>query len=124
MGFTTATLLASNPPKEIFAPVERAFVPFGFDDNDNVEILLQGNFTDTCFRVGPTGYTVDKDKRHIMVWAKAYDYSQQEETYCLDVLTPFLLKIGVGILQRDTDKYDRFHTYPIVNEGKRRNLAS
>ena len=29
------------------------------------------------------------------------------------------LKIGVGILQRDTDKYDRFHTYPIVNEGKR-----
>jgi hypothetical protein len=29
------------------------------------------------------------------------------------------LKIGVGILQRDTDKYDRFHTYPILTEGKR-----
>jgi hypothetical protein len=29
------------------------------------------------------------------------------------------LKIGVGILKRDTDKYDRFHTYPIANEGKR-----
>jgi hypothetical protein len=29
------------------------------------------------------------------------------------------LKIGVGILGRDTDKYDRFHTYPILNEGTR-----
>ena len=29
------------------------------------------------------------------------------------------LKIGVGILKRDQDKYDRFHTYPILNEGKR-----
>jgi hypothetical protein len=29
------------------------------------------------------------------------------------------LKIGVGILKRDTDKYDRFHTYPILTEGKR-----
>lgn len=29
------------------------------------------------------------------------------------------LKIGVGILKRDTDKYDQFHTYPILTEGKR-----
>jgi hypothetical protein len=29
------------------------------------------------------------------------------------------LKIGVGILKRDTQKYDRFHTYPILNAGKR-----
>src|SRR5579864_1838005 len=29
------------------------------------------------------------------------------------------LKIGVGILMRDNDSYDRFHTYPILTEGKR-----
>ena len=29
------------------------------------------------------------------------------------------LKIGVGILQRDNDTYDRFHTYPILTQGKR-----
>jgi hypothetical protein len=29
------------------------------------------------------------------------------------------LKIGVGILKRDNDKYDRFHTYRILTEGKR-----
>lgn len=30
------------------------------------------------------------------------------------------LKIGVGILKRDTDKYDFVHTYPVVSEGARR----
>src|SRR5882724_7338709 len=29
------------------------------------------------------------------------------------------LKIGVGILKRDTDTYDFVHIYPVVNEGKR-----
>jgi hypothetical protein len=34
------------------------------------------------------------------------------------------LKIGVGILQRDNDSYDRFHTYPILNAGKRTTSAT
>ncbi|HEY1877879.1 MAG TPA: hypothetical protein VGG66_10435 [Rhizomicrobium sp.] len=29
------------------------------------------------------------------------------------------LKVGVGILKRDTDAYDFVHTYPVVNEGRR-----
>jgi hypothetical protein len=31
------------------------------------------------------------------------------------------LKIGVGILKRDTDKEDHVHTYPVVNSGTVRN---
>lgn len=34
------------------------------------------------------------------------------------------LKIGVGILKRDTQKYDRFHTYPVLNAGKRTTSAT
>src|SRR3954462_12657335 len=34
------------------------------------------------------------------------------------------LKIGVGILKRDNDTYDRFHTYPIINGGKRTTTAT
>lgn len=34
------------------------------------------------------------------------------------------LKIGVGILKRDNDKYNRFHTYPILDEGKRTTTAT
>ena len=34
------------------------------------------------------------------------------------------LKPGIGILKRDTDKYDFVHTYPVVNEGKRSSSAT
>ncbi|HEX4637601.1 MAG TPA: hypothetical protein VH189_15560 [Rhizomicrobium sp.] len=34
------------------------------------------------------------------------------------------LKIGIGILKRDTDAYDFVHTYPVVNEGKRSSSAT
>lgn len=34
------------------------------------------------------------------------------------------LKIGIGILKRDTDAYDFVHTYPVVNEGKRASSAT
>ena len=34
------------------------------------------------------------------------------------------LKIGVGILQRDNDTYNRFHTYPILNPGTRTTRAT
>ncbi len=34
------------------------------------------------------------------------------------------LKIGVGILARDNDTYNRFHTYPILNEGRRSTRAT
>jgi len=34
------------------------------------------------------------------------------------------LKVGVGILKRDTDIYDFVHTYPVVNEGKRSESAT
>jgi len=34
------------------------------------------------------------------------------------------LKIGVGVLKRDTQTYDFVHIYPVVNEGKRRASAT
>jgi hypothetical protein len=34
------------------------------------------------------------------------------------------LKLGIGILKRDTDAYDFVHTYPVVNEGKRGSSAT
>lgn len=34
------------------------------------------------------------------------------------------LKVGVGILKRDTDTYDFVHTYPVLNEGKRSESAT
>lgn len=94
---TVATSAFALKPKEIFAPVEKLFIAPLFDDNDRIEISLYGNFTDTCYRVGPTGYTVDLENHKIKIWAKAYDYSGREMR-CQDALVPFLLKVSIGIL--------------------------
>lgn len=98
MGIFTGGLEAAAP-REIFAPVEKVFVAKGFDDNDNVQISLYGNFSDTCYRVGPVSHSVDHQTRTIKIRARAYDYSSRELT-CLDVLTPFLLNVSVGILRQ------------------------
>jgi hypothetical protein len=86
-------------PKEVFAPVEKIFIAHGFDDNDNVEISLYGNFTDNCFRVGPTAFEIDYTNNKVKIWAKAYDHaSTREQRVCIDMLTPFLLKVSIGVL--------------------------
>ncbi len=36
-------------PKLVVAPVDNVFVPAGFDDNDNVEVVLQGYFANSCY---------------------------------------------------------------------------
>ena len=95
----SSSVLLAAAPKEILAPVEKVFIAAGYDDNDNIQISLYGNFTDTCYRVGPTGFTVDHGNHKIKVWAKAYDYSSRETGgVCLDILTPFLLNVSIGVL--------------------------
>lgn len=112
VGLNFAGSLFANPPKEIFAPVEKVMMASGFDDNDNVQISIYGNFPDTCYRVGPTGYTVDHESRKIQIWAKAYDYSSRE-IFCREVLVPFLLDISVGVLSEGD------YTVEIVNSNIR-----
>ena len=90
-------------PNEVPAPVEKIFIPYGFDNNDNVEVILQGKFPDTCYQVGRTGYKVDKDKKEIHVWSTAFDYAQ-DGNICNEVLVPFLQKVSVGILPKGTFK--------------------
>lgn len=99
--------IQASAPREILAPVEKIFMAEGFDDNDNVEVSLYGNFPDTCYRVGPTGFDVDHETKTVKIWAKAYDYSSPN-TMCMDVLTPFLLKVSVGVLKEGVYKVELF----------------
>jgi hypothetical protein len=94
-----ASLFAA--PREIIAPVEKIFIASGFDDNDSLEVSIYGNFSDVCYRVGPTGFSVDQANYKIQIWAKAYDYSSRE-FFCHDVLTPFLLTVRLGVLPKGT----------------------
>ena len=77
-----------------FAP-DSVFVPTGFDDNDNSQIVLDGEFPSTCFRVMDTKVKVDKTKKVIEVTDKALYYKGQT---CMDMQVSYFKSIQLGIL--------------------------
>lgn len=93
------------PPIEIPATVESIHVPFGFDDNDNVEIVVRGILEDSCKRVGRTSYEVDNERRMVHIKVTTFDYKMQD-VICYEMINPFLVQIRVGVLHNGTYKVD------------------
>jgi len=59
---------------EVPLRIERTFIPQGFDTNDSVQILVEGNFENPCYQLGRTDSIVDKESRVIEVMLTAYQY--------------------------------------------------
>lgn len=95
--FFTSQAFAAQMPSEVPSPVSRIYVPYGFDDNDNVEIVMSGDFQDACYQVGRAGADVNEETKHITVWASAYVFPRG--TYCAQTLTPFVQSVRVGMLK-------------------------
>ena len=82
----------ADGPVLITSPVEKVFVPLGFDDNDNTEVVIYGHFTSTCFKTGPAKATVDYDTMTVTVDAQAYRYTGG----CAQVMVPFTQSVKFG----------------------------
>ena len=95
----TLVLLASpsqamSPATQVAWPIQKMFVPTGFDDNDKVQVTVTGEFPNTCYRVGPYHSKVDDKARVITIIQSAYAFP----TICLDILIPFTQVIDVGFV--------------------------
>ncbi len=88
-------LAAAEDPQEIAAPVDRIFIPLGFDDNDNVEVVIHGNFNDTCHTVGRASADVDLAKGVVTIKATSYRYPGK---ICLQTITPFIQTVSLGLV--------------------------
>jgi hypothetical protein len=70
------------------------FVPEGFDDNDEVTVVLDGFLPSTCYKLDSTDYQVNPETRVVTV-------SQQLRKYdntCLEVLVPFTNVVRIPAL--------------------------
>lgn len=95
---------AMATPIIIDAPVRHVFVPAGFDDNDNVEVVVSGEFPSLCF----TRNTVDvkKEGRKINIQITAIynlpgGFSGNKK--CGRMIVPFKEVISLG--QLDDGEY-------------------
>lgn len=84
-----------NTPTQIPVALERTFVPIGFDDNDRVQITVQGRFNNTCYKVGPYQFKVDSAKKQLIVEQFAYHYTG----LCLQMVVPFVQVMNIGLLR-------------------------
>lgn len=94
MGMMGSALFAGNPIL-VKAPVEKVFVPLGFDTNDNVEVFYHGHFPNSCYKVGPAKASLDEKNKVISVQASAYYYPG---SFCAQMLVPFSGSIKMGIM--------------------------
>lgn len=97
------------PPYLITSPVETVFVPVGFDDNDNVEVVLYGHLYNNCVKVGPASARVSIEDKTIYVKSQSWSYYHQscegQEMY-----NPFTQPLQIGPLKPGT--------YQIKVEGR------
>jgi len=92
----TYVLAQAFEPTPVDSPIEKIFVPNGFDDNDNVDVVLHGEFPNDCFRVGNVTAEVMEAERIIKVTATSLQY---QGTACAEMLVPFVQQIKVGVLK-------------------------
>ncbi|MCX6111297.1 MAG: hypothetical protein NTZ90_17005 [Proteobacteria bacterium] len=94
--FTAGIAMAAEGPRLVNAPVERVFVPFGFDDNDNVEVVLHGHFANTCYKIGPANAKVDEAAKTVTIEAQSYLYPGA----CTQALISFSQSIKLGVVKQ------------------------
>lgn len=91
----------SRPGVEVLTPntldilPDRVFAPLGFDDNDNVQVVLDGHLADTCYKIGPTHIRVDHENHKIYLRQTAYYYSG---AWCAEVRIPYVQTVNLGLL--------------------------
>jgi hypothetical protein len=81
--------LADNPVL-VQAPVDKVFVPTGFDDNDKVEVIVHGHFNSSCYKMGPVSAAVDETNKKVTLSAQAFYYAGAT---CIQMISPFIKSV-------------------------------
>jgi hypothetical protein len=74
------------------APVEKVFVPQGFDSNDKIEVIVHGSFNSTCYKMGPVTVTADDSGKKLFVTAEAFYYP---DATCLQMKVSYIKSVEV-----------------------------
>jgi hypothetical protein len=82
-------------PGTVTAPVDHMFIPNGFDNNDNVEVVVSGKFPNSCYSRNKVEVNLQQDQIDVRVTA----LYNQDQRNCEKVEVPYLENVTVGSLQ-------------------------
>jgi len=75
-------------------PASHVYVPNGFDDNDNVEVVISGYLPDSCYKAPKSIYKIE-DHKIIITLSAIYN---NESGVCNEVIVPFIETVRLGAL--------------------------
>jgi hypothetical protein len=87
--------LHAGEPVTVGAPLTKAYIPIGFDSKNVAQVVVEGEFTNTCYKVGSAHADVDAVGRVITINQDAYYYPG---FLCLQVMVPFSQVVNIGVL--------------------------
>ncbi len=87
----------ASPQEVIVSPVDHLFVPQGFDNNDNVEVIVTGKFPNPCFIRNKIDVVVKDEK--ISIKMTAVKRKEESSELCEPMAIPFREEISLGSLQ-------------------------
>ena len=82
-------------PKVVNTTLQTGYMPIGFDNNDNVQLVAEGVFSNTCYRPGSVKAVVSEVNKTIHLYSRAYKY----DGVCLQMNVPWTKEIDLGILK-------------------------
>ncbi len=82
-----------NPP--IPVDVRDVFVPVGFDNNDEVEVVLDGYLPDTCYKLAFSRVTFDQATHRYTV----RQYARKMPGICFETPVPFTTEAPLGLIK-------------------------
>lgn len=101
--FSMLSLAASSAPIIIDAPVNQLYAPAGFDNNDNVEVVVAGEFASLCFSKNTTEVKIDGLNININISA-IYNIPGGHEKKCGQMRVPFKEVVALGSLKEGSYK--------------------
>lgn len=96
--FSQAVAFADAQPEQINWPLKQAFIPIGFDNANNVQVVVAGVFPSTCYNVGPT--TVNKPSETVSGDLEIQLTAYKSPGTCLQVQNPFFKVVDVGLMPK------------------------
>lgn len=81
---------------EANVPVDHVYSPFGFDSNDNAEVVVSGYLPNLCYKA-PQASVSEKDGK-ISISIKAI--RNQQGMFCADVIVPYVEYVNLGVLNK------------------------
>lgn len=101
-GISQGKLDSLSPSKINHLPTA-LYIPTGFDDNDNSQVTISGQYPNSCYQVGPSRVRVNTDKKSVFVEDQVYKFSKGP---CLQMLVDYVKTIDLGLLEKG--KYQLF----------------